>query len=223
MANWLWLIAHYQTRKGNQGGNQGDDSTGQHYSVTGRTLHMLIRPGEERGRVGQMEGGGKDVERVLKKYRNRFEKRIDCSDYKKKKKHAMPREGCRHSRKIIKTGKFTRLSDSEETDEIFLTRPQHRFGWIARILSPAQHLCWKQAKLYLQPLLFWLKSYSWKCPKNSNTHKSVSLISPSGGMNMLLPPHPTPPPTPPSSSSSPTDTALLRGAPQTGQTEFDFN
>lgn len=113
---------------------------------------------------------------------------------KKKKKHAMPREGCRHSRKIIKTGKFTRLSDSEETDEIFLTRPQHRFGWIARILSPAQHLCWKQAKLYLQPLLFWLKSYSWKCPKNSNTHKSVSLISPSGGMNMLLPPHPTPHP-----------------------------
>lgn len=66
------------------------------------------------------------MERVLKKYRNRFEKRIDCSDYKKK--HAMPREGCRHSRKIIKTGKFTRLSDPKETDEIFLTRPRHRFG-----------------------------------------------------------------------------------------------
>lgn len=48
---------------------------------------MLIRPGEA-GRDGQMEGGGTDAERVLKKYRNRFEKRIDCSDYPKKKSNA---------------------------------------------------------------------------------------------------------------------------------------
>lgn len=44
----------------NQGGNQGDDSTGQHYSVTEHTLHMLIRPRETaRGssRDGQMEAG----------------------------------------------------------------------------------------------------------------------------------------------------------------------
>ena len=41
----------------NQGGNQGDDSAGQHYSVTEHTLHMLIRPGETREeRDGQMEG-----------------------------------------------------------------------------------------------------------------------------------------------------------------------
>lgn len=31
----------------NQEGNQGDDSTGQHYSVTEHTLHMLIRAREE--------------------------------------------------------------------------------------------------------------------------------------------------------------------------------
>ena len=46
----------------NQGGNQGDDSTGQHYSVTEHTLHMLIRPGErekQREEDGQMEGGMK--------------------------------------------------------------------------------------------------------------------------------------------------------------------
>lgn len=43
----------------NQGGNQGDDSTGQHYSVTEHTLHMLIRPREtERG-----SGGGREMAR----------------------------------------------------------------------------------------------------------------------------------------------------------------
>lgn len=39
----------------NQGGNQGDDSTGQHYSVTEHTLHMLIRP-RETEREGEAEG-----------------------------------------------------------------------------------------------------------------------------------------------------------------------
>lgn len=49
----------------NQGGNHGDDSTGQHYSMTEHTLHMLIRPtemGRGRGRDRQMEGGMEDGE-----------------------------------------------------------------------------------------------------------------------------------------------------------------
>lgn len=42
----------------NQGGNHGDDSTGQHYSMTEHTLHMLIRPREtERGRERERETG----------------------------------------------------------------------------------------------------------------------------------------------------------------------
>lgn len=70
------MIAHYQTREGNQGGNQGDDSTGQHYSVTGRTLHVLIRAGEtEPRRDGQMEGG-RDLECAVKTYRNIFKDKL---------------------------------------------------------------------------------------------------------------------------------------------------
>lgn len=51
----------------NQGGNQGDDSTGQHYSVTEHTLHMLIRPRETargRSRDGQMEAGIKKWSKI---------------------------------------------------------------------------------------------------------------------------------------------------------------
>ena len=45
----------------NQGGNQRDDSTGQHCGVTGHTAHMQIRPAEregerETGREGEREG-----------------------------------------------------------------------------------------------------------------------------------------------------------------------
>lgn len=70
------MIAHYQTRKGNQGGNQGDDSAGQHSSVTGRTLHMLIRPGGERGSSGVTARWreAKDVKCIVEKYRKIFEK-----------------------------------------------------------------------------------------------------------------------------------------------------
>lgn len=219
MANWLWLIAHYQTRKGNQGGNQGDDSTGQHYSVTGRTLHMLIRPGEERGRDGQMEGGGKDGERVLKKYRNRFEKRIDCSDYKKKNpKHAMPREGCRHSRKIIKTGKFTRLSDSDWWN---LPDKAAASVWLNRWnIDSCSALVLKASKTLFTASLILIEKLFLEMPKELQYTQICFLDFPERGYEHAAP---SPPPQPPSSPSSPTDTALLRGAPQTGQTEFDFN
>lgn len=218
MANWLWLIAHYQTRKGNQGGNQGDDSTGQHYSVTGRTLHMLIRPGEERGRDGQMEGGGKDVERVLKKYRNRFEKRIDCSDYKKK--HAMLIEGCRHSMKIIKTGKFTLWDFGFKGDWWNLPDRVAASVWLNRLnIKSCSAVVLEASKTLFTASFILIEKLFLEMPKELQYTQICFLDFPERRYE-----HAAPPPHPPSSSaSSPTDTALLRGAPQTGQTEFDFN
>jgi len=49
----------------NQGGNQGDDSTGQHYSVTEHTLHMLIRPRETKRE--RRADGGRDEEESRKR------------------------------------------------------------------------------------------------------------------------------------------------------------
>ena len=47
----------------NQGGNQGDDSTGQHYSVTEHTLHMLIRTQGDGERKKKEEGEEEKKER----------------------------------------------------------------------------------------------------------------------------------------------------------------
>lgn len=195
MANWLWLIAHYQTRKGNQGGNQGDDSTGQHYSVTGRTLHMLIRPGEERGRDGQMEGGGGGMWNGSWRNTEIDLKSKLIAQITKKKKNAMPREGCRHSMKITKTGKFTRLSDSKETDEIFLTGSRHRFGRIAWILSPAQHLCWKQAKLLFTASFILIEKLFLEMPKELQ-YTQICILDFPERRYAAPPPHHPPPPHP---------------------------
>lgn len=62
LPNWLWLIAHYQTRKVNQGGNQGDDSAGQRDGATECIVHMQIIAREtERGRR-QPDGGTNEGE-----------------------------------------------------------------------------------------------------------------------------------------------------------------